>query len=109
MWNRACPRCFVRPPRTTILACSDEWICPSCHTALEVSRPSRVFAAFLGVIAAYLSAETVAVVMPRAAWFLPAVAAGLAYGAVSALVLYLAADLVVQAKPLAPAFPHAQE
>ena len=109
MWSRSCPLCFVKLPSMTTLVHSDDLICPSCHTALEVSRPSRVFAAFLGVIAAYLAAETVALATPRTAWLLTVVAALLAYGVVSALVLYLVADLVVQPKPIATAFPHAHE
>ena len=109
MWSRSCPLCFVKLPPTKILAHSGNLVCPSCHTALEVSRPSRVFSAFLGLIAGYLAAETVALVMAKAAWIVTVVAAVLAYGAVSALVLYLVADLVVQPNPMATAFPHAHE
>lgn len=109
MWNRSCPLCFVKLPHTSILARSDDLICPSCHSALEVSRPSRVFAALLGVIAAYLAAEFAVLAMPKEAWFLAVAAAVLAYGVVSALVLYFVSDLVIQPKPLATAFPLAHE
>jgi len=109
MWNRSCPLCFVRLPRATILARSDNLICPSCRSILEISRPSRVFGALGGLIAGYFGGEIATIAAPRAAWFLAVVAAVLAYGIVSALVLYAVADLVVQRKPLGTAFPHALE
>jgi hypothetical protein len=109
MRNRSCPLCFVKLPSPSILARSDDLICPSCHSALEVSRRSRVFAAFLGVIAAFLGAEFAVVAVPKAAWFLALVVGVLVYGMVSALVLYFVSDLVVQPKPRATAFPHAHE
>ena len=109
MWNRSCPLCFVRLPRTTILASSDHLICPSCHSALEISRPSRVFGAFWGLIAGYLAWEIATIAAPRATWFLGVVAAVLTYGIVSALVLYAVVDLVVQPSPIGTAFPHTYE
>lgn len=105
MWNRACPLCFVKLPRASVLARSDELICPSCHTPLELSRPSRVLAALIGLIAAYVAAQIVVFAAPRGAWFTSIVAVVLGYGLGSALILYFLSDLVVRPKPEAAPFP----
>jgi len=109
MWNRACPLCFVKLPRTSVLARSDELVCPSCHTPLELSRPSRVLAALIGLIAAYAAAQIVLISNPREAWFLALVAAVLSYGVGSALTLYFLSDLVVRPKPAPAPFPQFHE
>lgn len=105
MWNRACPLCFVKLPRASVLAHSDELVCPSCHTPLEISRPSRVLAATVGLIAAYVAAQIVVLAAPSAAWFTSIVAAVLGYGLGSALVLYFLSDLVVRPKSEPAHFP----
>jgi len=105
MGNRTCPLCFVKLPQASVVARSDELVCPSCHSALEVSRHSRVVAALLGVVAAYAAVAGALVEMPRAAWVLAVVAAVLAYGVVSALFLYFVSDLVIRPSQPEKTFP----
>ena len=106
MWNRSCPRCFVKLARTSVLAHSTRLMCPSCHSALELSRSSRVFAALVGVIAAYLAVELSALLVPNAAWIVEVVAAVLAYGSVSAMLLYFLSHLVLEPGESSTPFPH---
>jgi uncharacterized protein YbaR (Trm112 family) len=105
MQNRSCPLCFVKLPRTAVLALSDDLVCPSCRSELEVSRHSRVAAALFGVIAAYIAAQFAALASPGVAWLLPVVAALLAYGFISALFLLFFADLVIRPTPFTTPFP----
>lgn len=106
MWNRACPLCFVKVPRSPVLMRSDELECPSCHTPLELSRSSRVLSGFVGLIAAYLAVQLALDSSPGAAWVLPVVAAVLGYGFGSALFLYFLSDVTVRPKAEAGHFPH---
>jgi len=105
MWNRACPLCFRKVPRTLAASRSDELSCPSCHAELELSRPSRVVNAGVGVAAAFLAASAVASHGLSGAWALAPVAAVFAFGTASALALVFLADLVVRPKA-ALDFPH---
>ena len=104
MASRSCPLCFVKLPRASVLARSDELICPSCHSALELSRTSRVTAALLGLLVAYLAAQLTVSTFHGTAWVLGVVAAVLGYGLGSALFLFSFSDLVVRPKPSA-SFP----
>jgi len=101
MWNRACPLCFAKVPRSLVLTRGDELVCPSCRTPLEISRPSRVVGALGGLIAADIAGHEVFYLSSTGRWVLPMAAAILAYGIVSAIVLFFLADLVVQPKPAA--------
>jgi len=102
MWNRACPLCFARVPRSLVLTRGDELVCPSCRTPLEISRPSRVVGALGGLIAADIAGHEVFFLSSMGSrWVLPMAAAILAYGIGSAIVLFVLADLVVQPKPAA--------
>jgi hypothetical protein len=105
MWNRACPLCFVKVPRSPVLMRSDELECPSCHTPLELSRSSRVLGAVLGLITAYLAVQ-LALDSSSGAWVLAVVAAVLGYGFGSALFLYFLSDVTVRPKAEAGHFPH---
>jgi len=105
MWNRACPLCFVKLPRASLLVHSDQLVCPSCHTAVELSRASRVLAATVGLLGAYFCAQFFLILSPRTAWLTAFVAAVLGYAFGSALFVYLLADLVVRPKPAAAPFP----
>ena len=98
MASRSCPLCFVKLPRASVLARSDELICPSCHSVLELSRTSRVTAALLGLVVAYAAAQFAVSAFRGTAWFLAVVAALLGYGFGSALFLFLLSDLVVRPK-----------
>lgn len=109
MPSRACPLCFVRLPRSLVLARSDELVCPSCRTELELSRRSRVLAAFFGLVAAYVAVQVALAASPKGTWFIALVAAVLAYGLGSALLLYFASDLVVCPKPTVSAFPQTHQ
>ena len=108
MWNRACPLCFRKVPRTLASSRSDELSCPSCHAELELSRPSRVANAWVGVAAGFLAASAVASQGLSGAWALAPVAAVLAFASASALALVFLADLVVRPKE-ALDLPHTHE
>lgn len=108
MWNRACPLCFARVPRSLVLTRGDNLICPSCHTSLELSRPSRIMAASAGLFVAMFAATNLFGVTRVLPWVVPILGAVLGYGAVSALVLFLVADLVVQPNPPAAHRAHAK-
>jgi len=105
MANRLCPLCFVKVPRGPVLARSSDLLCPSCHCELELSRYSRVLAALLGVIAAFLAVRFTLIAYPASAWVLSVVAAVLAYGIVSALFLFFLSDLVIRPQPADVPFP----
>jgi hypothetical protein len=108
MWNRKCPLCFARVPRSLILTLENELACPSCHTPLELSRASRVAGAFGGLFCGFVLWH-VARGLTHGDWALPIVTAVLAYGAGAASVLYFLSELVVQAKPPLNHFPQAQK
>ena len=99
MASRSCPLCFVKLSRASVLARSDELICPSCHSALELSRTSRATAALLGLVVAYAATHLAISGFRGAAWLLAVVAAVLGYGFGSALFLFFLSDLVVRPKP----------
>ena len=105
MGNRGCPLCFVKLSRASVVVDSDQLVCPSCHTPLELSRPSRVMAATVGLIAAYFSAQLVLIAGFRTAWFTAPAAAVLAYAVGSALFLCFLSDLVARPEPAAAPFP----
>jgi hypothetical protein len=105
MWNRACPMCFVKLPSALVLAQSEELVCPSCHTELELSRPSRVLAAVTGLLGGAAGASTVVTRGVHGGWALGVVAAVLAFGAAAALTLLLVSDVAVRPE-VAAAFPH---
>jgi hypothetical protein len=109
MWNRSCAMCFVKVPRILVLTRGDELSCASCRTPLEISRPSRVLGALVGLIAGFVAADVTFDVSAVGRWVLPVVAAVLAYGCASALVLYVLSDLVVRLKLSADNFPHSRK
>jgi hypothetical protein len=109
MSNRSCPLCFVKLSRGAVLARSGELVCPSCHSCLELSRFSRVTAAFYGLGIAFAAVWLLLDSTPEGAWYLTPVAAVLAYGVGSALYLFVVSDLVVCPKPPGEPFPHGHE
>jgi uncharacterized protein (DUF983 family) len=106
MENHACPLCFARVPRTLILTKTLEVDCPACHAELEVSRSSRVLASFVGILVAFTAVHLVGQVSGTAGWTLPVVAAVVAYGICTALVLLVFSELAVRPKVFPTAFPH---
>lgn len=106
MWNRACPLCFARVPRTLVLTQGDELACPACHAPLELSRSSRALSALAGLVAGFAAVHLVPQLSTRGRWALPMVGAVMAYALASALVLYFLSDLVVPPKPPHGNFPH---
>jgi hypothetical protein len=109
MSNRSCPLCFVKLSRAAVLARSGELLCPSCHSCLELSRLSRVTAAFFGLGIAFAAVWLLLNRTPEGACYLTPVAAVLAYGVGSALYLSVASGLVVCPKPPGEPFPHGHE
>jgi uncharacterized protein YbaR (Trm112 family) len=105
MWNRVCPLCFAKVPRTLVLTRADELACPSCHAPLELSRSSRVLSALAGLCAGFAAAHIVLHGSTTGRWVLPMVGAVLAYAFASALMLFFLSDLVVQPKPASSHFP----
>jgi hypothetical protein len=106
MSNRSCPLCFVKFSRGAVLVRSGDLVCPSCHARLELSRISRVTAAFFGVAVAFAAVWLLLNGDPQAGWYLAPVAAVLAYGVGSALYLCIVSDLVVCPRSPNKAFPH---
>lgn len=109
MWNRSCPLCFAKVPRSLVLTRADDLVCPSCHTPLEVSRTSRVLSAMAGLLAGFVAADIVLEVSTTGRWAIPMVGAVLAYAIASALLLFFLADLVVRPKPPASHFPQVHQ
>jgi hypothetical protein len=109
MWNRSCPLCFAKVPRSLVLTRADDLVCPSCHTPLEVSRTSRVLSAMAGLLAGFVAADIVLEVSTTGRWAIPMVGAVLAYAIASALLLCFLADLVVQPKPPASHLPQVHQ
>ena len=107
MWSRACPLCFAKMPRTSILAQSGELTCPSCHASLELSQPSKVLSAAAGLLVGYALTRGFGGGDSETAirWVLPLVGAVLTYGFVSALILFFLSDLVVRSEPPTQPFP----
>ena len=105
MWNRACPLCFAKMPRGLVLSKSEELVCPSCRSELELSRPSRVLGALVGVSGGFLATAWVFGRGVHGAWAVGLLAAVLVFGAGSVLALFFLSDLVVRSKEAA-ALPH---
>jgi len=106
MENHVCPMCFAKVPRKLILTKTLEVSCPACHAELEVTRGSRVLAAFVGFLAAFVAVHLFAGATGTARWTLPIVAAVITYGMCAALVLLVFSELVVRPKGSSTAFPH---
>ena len=106
MWRRTCPLCFVRIPWTAALANSYEITCPACHAPLELSRFTRIFGAFGGIVGTFVALYLGHRIFHGWFWATPIVAAILAFGFVSALFVLFAGDLAVRPRPAAASFPH---
>ena len=98
MGKRKCPLCFVRVPWTAVLAYSQEFPCPGCHAALELSRFTRVFAGFGGMLGAFGAVHLADRILPEALRATQVFAAVVAFGVASAICVLIAGDLRVLAK-----------
>lgn len=107
MWNRACPLCFAKVSRTLVVSRSNDLSCPTCHAQLELSRPSRLLSSSAGILAALIAFRLANSAISTARWTWPMLAAILAFGFASALVLFFSSDLVVRPHPASSSFPHA--
>jgi hypothetical protein len=108
MWNRACPLCFAKVPRGLVLLRSEDLPCPSCHARLELSRPSRVLASIVGLLAGGAAVSRTIAGGIHGGWAFGLLLAVLSFGVGSVLVLFFLADLAVRPKP-APVFPHSHK
>jgi len=106
MENHACPLCFAKVPRMLILTKTLEVSCPACHAELEVARGSRLLAAFVGFLAAFVAVHLFEGVGGVAGWTLPVVVAVMAYGMCAALVQLVFCELALRPKVFPTAFPH---
>ena len=93
MGKRKCPLCFVRVPWTAALAHSED-----CHAVLELSRFTRVFAGFGGILGAFAAVHLVHRIVPGALWVTQIIAAVVAFAVTSAAGVLIAGDLVVRPK-----------
>lgn len=105
MWNRACPLCFTKVPRGLVLTRVDELTCPCCHAALELSRPSKVLGATMGLVGGWAVFRIGLTAGGDGNWIVPVAGAVLGYALGSALILLLFSDLVVRPKVPAENFP----
>ena len=109
MGNRACPLCFARVPRSLVLCHSDELECPTCHAALEISRSSKVFASFAGLLVGFIAISMLSTLSETTQWALQVVAGSVGFGLGAVAFLYFSSDLVVRLRPTERSkstFPH---
>ncbi|HKN60655.1 MAG TPA: hypothetical protein VJW93_05740 [Candidatus Acidoferrales bacterium] len=102
---RKCPNCFAAVPATKVLVYTNDLVCPSCNSPLQVSALSRNISMLAALIVAAIIwriASAYYLEHPGAlGWVLPVLFAFLAYSVAAPLVLAFIADL--QLKPLEPA------
>lgn len=109
MWNRACPLCFAKVPRSLVLSHSEELVCPACQTHLEISRPSRVLGSAVGGLTAFAATHVARFLLVTGNWILPLASAVFGFGLGSAVVLLFVCDLIVQPKHEPASFPHSHQ
>jgi hypothetical protein len=102
---RKCPNCFSTVPATKVLVYTNDLVCPTCNSPLQVSALSRNISAFAALIVAAIVWRIASAYYsghPGALdWVLPVLFAFLAYSLAAPLVLVFVADL--QLRPLEPA------
>lgn len=114
---RKCPNCFATVPATKVVVYTNDLVCPSCNSPLQVSALSRNISAFAALIVgaivwrittAYYSGHPGAL-----GWVLPVLFAFLAYSVAAPLVLAFVADLQLRSleptpvvAQMAPAHQH---
>lgn len=106
MAARKCPYCLTVVPAGSVVAYSDDLICPGCQRPLEIAPVSRDIAEVLGLAAAAIVwhwAVRSWLAQTSLGWVLPIVYAFLALSIVSTLILMLSADLRLKADAPRPA------
>ena len=102
---RKCPNCFSTVPATKVLVYTNDLVCPSCNSPLQVSALSRNISAFAALIVAAIVWRIASAYYSGHQevldWVLPVLFAFLAYSLAAPLVLAFVADL--QLRPLEPA------
>jgi len=109
MGKRICPLCFVRVPWTSTLAHSYDIEFPGCRAGLELSRFTRAFGAFCGLVGALAAMRLTEAVVPGTQWVTGIVAAVMGYGLISAFCVLIMGDLVVRPKSSVLSFPHLEK
>ena len=103
MAARTCPYCLTKMSRITVITRSYDLVCAGCGRPVEISRVSRDFAAFIGLIAgaagAYLGYEGAINHHHSIGFVLPVTHAVVFYGVVAAVVLFFTADLSLKSEP----------
>lgn len=110
MAARQCPNCLTMLPAGSVVAHSDDLVCPGCHKPLEISGFSRNIAMFLALGAGALvwvmaSAYSWGETSPLG-WVLPIVFGYLALSIVALIGLILLADLRIKSVEEVLAAPH---
>jgi len=100
---RICPQCTNVVPVTRVAASWDAVECPHCQTKLEVEDGSRIFAVWIGLIAAFLVWYASRMLDGDIGWVLPEVYSIFTFGVVAALIDMFTARLrVARAAPPIP-------
>jgi hypothetical protein len=100
---RKCPACLTTASMGDVAAHSDDFVCTGCSQHLQVAEASRVLASTAGIAAGYFALEAAPPPYSTLGWAVPILFALLAYGAVSALMVMLTADLQLIPAPSQPA------
>src|SRR6516225_6960985 len=90
----------------TVLVRTENLQCASCRASLELSRPSRVLAAALGLCIGLGAVRCLTILSVRGGWILAIVVGLVGYGMGSAAALCVISDLVVRRQEEPGGFPH---
>jgi hypothetical protein len=97
-------------PAVSVVAYSNDLVCPGCKKPLEISGFSRNIAMFAGLAAAFIVWAAASAHYSRQSsalgWVLPIVYSYLALSIVAPLALILLADLRLKSPEEAPPAPH---
>jgi hypothetical protein len=106
MAARVCPDCLQVVSVGSVLAYSNDLVCPNCAKPLKISLLSRYLAVFTGLIAAvvvwWAASRHYANDTWALAWVLPIVFSYFALSIVAPIMLALTADLQLRSIEVAP-------
>ena len=110
MAARQCPSCLTMVPAGSIVAYSNDLVCPGCKKPLEISGFSRNIAMFAGLAAGFIVWAAASAHFSNESgalgWVLPIVYSYLALSIVALLALVVLADLRLKSIDEAPPVPH---